>query len=89
MTTPSITPLSIAPGTALCDAGIVSAVEIVHGRAVIVVLEHASGAIGIGNVVRGERHSPESARNRCLRHALDRVASYTADRQRQAMESAQ
>jgi hypothetical protein len=32
--------------------------------------------------VRGDKQSHEWARNRCLRHALDRLESYTADRQR-------
>lgn len=64
------------------DSGIIRATEIVVGKVVIVIAEHDNGAIGIGNVVRGDKQSHEWARNRCLRHALDRLESYTADRQR-------
>lgn len=64
------------------DTGVIRATEIVVGKVVIVIAEHDNGAIGIGNVVRGDRQSHEWARNRCLRHALDRLESYAADRQK-------
>lgn len=77
MTSPaySVTELPTEPGSDMSDWNIVKATEIVIGMAVIVVAEHEDGSIGIGNVVRGRSQSPNTARNKCVTHALTRIAS--------------
>lgn len=74
MTTPSITILSNVPTHLQLE----SATEIVLGEAVVVIAKHEDGSIGIGNVVRRSSETPESARKKCLDHALKRIGQFRA-----------
>lgn len=76
MSDPTFTHLPAGPGADLWDFGIVEATEIVLGDAVVVIAKHKDGSIGIGNVVRRSSQSPERARQKCLEHALGRIASH-------------
>lgn len=86
---PRITRLPTGPGTDTWKDRIVSAIEIVHGRAVVVIATDEEGAIGIGNLVRRTSQSPEDARKRCMAHAVGRIQSLQQARARQAVEPPQ
>lgn len=82
------TDIPLPPGA---DDGLVAAVEIRLGRTCVVIAEHADGAIGIGNGVQRVGESDLSIRNRCLEHAVGRIASMIEQRhaRREAKASAQ
>lgn len=74
------TAIPAGPGTSLGDFRINAAVEVRCGRAVVVIARHADGRIGIGNAVQGRSESDDVARDKCLAHALARIASMEMSR---------
>lgn len=74
------TDIPLPPGS---DDGLVAAVEVRVGRAVVVIAEHASGCMGIGHAVQRVGDGDLSTRNRCLEHALARIANLMAQRHEQ------
>lgn len=79
------TDIELPPDTAI---GIVAAVEIRLGRAVVVIAEHRDGAIGIGNLVSKINANDMVDRYRALDHAVGRIRSLHAERRKRA-ETAQ
>jgi len=68
-----VTALPTGPTSALAALGVISALEIVTGRAVVVICEHHSGTVGIGSFVHGRSRTTDEARRLALEHALRRL----------------
>lgn len=86
MSSPIVTPLPAGPNTLLWGFKIIEATEVIIGSAVIVVLKHEDGTIGIGNIVRRRDQSVMDARERCLFHALGKIGTLRQQKVEQQAE---